>query len=254
MIPAENFKAFVVSLAGSADRRRLMAGQLDQPGFPAWEFLDAVEGRKLGAAELERRYDENAARRRYGKGLSPGHLGCALSHLDAYRRLQSEGLGAALILEDDALIGEHALQVIARLLARLSADEPTLVLLSHAKYYRPLGGWRLDRERKLFPIHMARGTHGYLLTRAAAGRILDAMPRVSVVPDHWELIRDLCRIRILAVVPYPVGRSPIAGYSGMPTAPAAPAAGVRTRAEQWRKLRFQLGKIAHGSRKQPASW
>ncbi|MDK9701971.1 MAG: glycosyltransferase family 25 protein [Sulfuritalea sp.] len=254
MIPAGKFKVFVVSLAGSADRRRLMAGQLDQPGFPVWEFLDAVEGRKLSAAELEYRYDENAARRRYGKGLSPGHVGCALSHLDAYRRMQSEDLAAALILEDDALIGEHALQVIERLLARLSPAEPTLVLLSHAKYYRPFGGWRLDRERKVFPIHMARGTHGYLLTRAAADRILTTMPKVTVVPDHWELIRDLCKVRIQAVVPYPVGRSPIAGYSGMPTPPPSAADNARKRNGQWRKLRFQLGKIACGSRKQPASW
>lgn len=253
MIPANGFKAFVVSLAGSADRRRLMAGQLDQPGFPVWEFLDAVEGRKLTAEELRRGYDDVAARARYGKGLSLGHVGCALSHLEAYRRMLNEGLDAALILEDDALIGEHALQVIDRLLARLSPDEPTLILLSHAKYYRPLGGSRLDRERKLFPIHMARGTHGYLLTQAAAARILAAIPRVELVPDHWELIRDVCKIRILAVVPYPIGRSPIAGYSGMPTPSSPAAARARTPAEQWRKLRFQLGRVAHGSRKQPAS-
>jgi glycosyl transferase family 25 len=254
MIAASRFKAFVVSLAGSADRRRLMAGQLDQPGFPAWEFLDAVEGRKLSAEELQRRYDADAARARYGKELSLGHIGCALSHLEAYRRMQSEDLDAALILEDDALIGEHALLVIDRLLARLSADEPTLILLSHAKYYRPIGGSRLDRERKLFPIHMARGTHGYLLTRAAAARILAAMPRVALVPDHWELIREACKLRIQAVVPYPIGRSPIAGYSGMPTQASLATAKPRTPVDRWRKLRFQLGRVAHGSRKQPASW
>lgn len=253
MIPPGQFKAFVVSMAGSADRRRLMAGQLDQPGFPAWEFLDAVEGRKLAADELHRRYDDEAARRRYGKDLSPGHVGCALSHLDAYRRIVDEGLAAALILEDDALIGEHGLQVVDRLLARLDPDQPKLILLSHAKYYRLFGGWRLDRERKIFPIHMARGTHAYLVTRAAARRMLDAMPRVTVVPDHWELIRDLCKISVQAVVPYPIGRSPVAGYSGMPT--AAPERGrARSRGEHWPRLRFQLGKLLHGSRKQPASW
>ena len=253
MISAGQFKAFVVSLAGSADRRRLMAGQLDQPGFPAWEFLDAVEGRKLAADELSRRYDDESARRRYGKALSPGHVGCALSHLDAYRRIVDEGLAAALILEDDALIGEHALQVLDRLLARLDPNQPKLILLSHAKYYRPFGGWRLDRERKVYPIHMARGTHAYLVTRAAARQMLAAMPRVTVVPDHWELIRDLCRISVQAVVPYPIGRSPVAGYSGMPT--AAPERGKgRGRGERWPRLRFQLGKLLHGSRKQPASW
>lgn len=254
MIPEGKFKIFVVSLAGSADRRRLMAGQLDQPGFPAWEFLDAVVGRELGAEELRRQYDEEAARKRYGKGLMIGHVGCALSHLDAYRRMQREGLDAALILEDDALIGEHALLAIRRLLTRLSADEPTLILLSHAKYYRPFGGWRLDRERKVFPIHMARGTHAYMLTRSAAERMLTAMPRVTVIPDHWELIRDLCKIGIQAVVPYPIGRSPVAGYSSMPAQAAAHDKKAGTRSERWGKLRFQLGKIVRGSRKQPASW
>lgn len=252
MIPQARFKAFVVSLAGSSDRRRLMAGQLDQPGFPAWEFLDAVEGRKLAADELHRRYDDESARRRYGKPLSLGHVGCALSHLDAYRRLLDESLAAALILEDDALIGEHALQVLDRLLNRLDPDQPSLILLSHAKYYRPLGGWRLDRERKVYPIHMARGTHAYLVTRAAARQMLEAMPRVTVVPDHWELIRELCHIRVDAVVPYPIGRSPIAGYSGMPT--TAPEGTKSHRSDHWQRLGFQLGKLLHGSRKQPASW
>lgn len=254
MIPKGRLKIFVVSLTGSSDRRRLMAGQLDQAGFPPWEFLDAVEGRKLDPEELRRRYDDEAARKRYGKGLPIGHVGCALSHIEVYRRMIAQGLDAALILEDDALVGEHALLVLDHLLARLSAEEPTLVLFSHAKYYRPFGGWRLDRERKLYPIHMARGTHGYLVTRGAAERMLAAMPRVTVVPDHWEVIRDLCKIRILAVVPYPIGRSPVAGYSSMPAQQSTPGSDCRTRAEQWRKLRFQLGKIAHGSRKQPASW
>lgn len=254
MIAASKLKVFVISLTSSDNRRRLMAGQLDQPGFPTWEFLDAVEGRKLSSKELDIRYDADAALARYGQELSIGHVGCALSHLEAYRRIRSEGLDAALILEDDALIGEHALQVIDRLLERLTPDEPTLILLSHAKYYRPIGGSRLDRERKLLPIHMARGTHGYLMTKAAAGRILAAMPRVSLVPDHWELIREVCNIRILAVVPYSIGRSPIAGYSGMPTSTTLATATSRTPADRWTKLRFQLGRIAYGSRKQPASW
>lgn len=254
MISPGKLKIFVISLMGSANRRRLMAGQLDQPGFPPWEFLDAIEGRKLDADELHRCYDDEAARKRYGKGLPIGHVGCALSHIEAYRRVIDQGLDAALILEDDALIGEHALLVIERLLARLSADEPTLILFSHAKYYRPFGGWRLDRERKLYPVHMARGTHGYLVTRGVASRMLEAMPRVTVVPDHWEVIRDLCRINIFAVVPYPIGRSPVAGYSSMPALPLASGIGDKTRAEQWRRLRFQIRKIAYGSRKQPASW
>lgn len=253
MIPAGQFKVFVISLANSADRRRLMSGQLNQPGFPAWEFLDAVEGRKLAAEEIRRRYDDESARLRYGKSLSPGHIGCALSHLDMYRRILDENLGAALILEDDAVIGEHALQVLDCLLARLDPDQPTIILLSHAKYYRIFGGWRLDRERKVHPIHMARGTHAYLVTRAAADRMLNAMPRVTVVPDHWELIRDICQISIQAVIPYPIGRSPVAGYSGMPT--AAPERGNgKSRGNSWPRLRFQLEKLLHGSRKQPASW
>ena len=105
---------FVVSLLDCAERRETISRSLSKLGLE-FEFVDAVDGRHGLDPQYEDQIDR-AATRRAGRILSDAEYGCALSHLALYRRIVSENIAYALVLEDDArpspklvefLVGHH---------------------------------------------------------------------------------------------------------------------------------------------------
>src|SRR5947209_4640748 len=97
-------KAYVINLPRSTERRASMAEQLERTELD-YEFVDGVSGRGLTPTERAELVDE-AAVARYPRWLTPGQIGCALSHLRTYERILDSGTqdAAALILEDDVIL------------------------------------------------------------------------------------------------------------------------------------------------------
>ena len=48
----KNLKIFVINLKPALRRRRFMELQLDNPGLPQWQIVEAVDGRLLNTAEM----------------------------------------------------------------------------------------------------------------------------------------------------------------------------------------------------------
>jgi glycosyl transferase family 25 len=65
----------------------------------SFERLEAVDGRKMSKVELDKvsRWDKSA----FFKPLSPGEVGCYLSHIAAAEKIVRENWSYALVLEDD---------------------------------------------------------------------------------------------------------------------------------------------------------
>jgi glycosyl transferase family 25 len=93
-------RCFVISLKGSP-RRQVIGPALHALGIP-FEFFDAVNGRLLSPADIAASYDGG---HRTNRQLSAPEIGCALSHMTLYRRIVAESIPAAIILEDDAIVG-----------------------------------------------------------------------------------------------------------------------------------------------------
>ncbi|WP_170228278.1 glycosyltransferase family 25 protein [Denitratisoma oestradiolicum] len=211
--PAEaTLQAFVINLPAASGRRQLMEAQLALPGLPACRIVPAVDGRALDAVTLARIYDAEAARR-WERELTPGEIGCALSHLAVYERVVAENLPWALVLEDDALIGHKLPGLLEKLLPRLDPDKPEAILLSHVERYSAWGTERLDRLHRLARPHLAAGAHAYLITRAGAAALLAALQPVRIVPDAWRGFMDEGLLTVRCVVPYAVGTAPVANAS-----------------------------------------
>ncbi len=95
-------KIFIINLSHRTDRKAFMGRQLTEFNLEA-EFVEAVDGKNLKPEEATL-YDEVTARIRNGKVLSPGELGCALSHRKIYEKMTQESISEALILEDDIVL------------------------------------------------------------------------------------------------------------------------------------------------------
>ena len=102
---------FVISLARAESRRAAMRARLDKAGL-RYEIVDAVDGATLAAAD----YGDNILRRdkfrrKFGREILDGEIGCYLSHYRLWQRMVTEKIPSALVLEDDADWDEDLLAV-----------------------------------------------------------------------------------------------------------------------------------------------
>ena len=102
---------FVISLARAEGRRAAMRARLDKLGAD-YEIVDAVDGATLTADD----YGDNILRRdkfrrKFGREILDGEIGCYLSHYCLWQRMVAEKIPSALVLEDDADWDEDLLAV-----------------------------------------------------------------------------------------------------------------------------------------------
>lgn len=176
---------WVIGLAKQVARRRAMKAHLDGLDV-AYEFIDAVDGSELSDTDVERLLAP-------GLWLPRGHIGCYLSHIEAYKRLVQSSASCALILEDDARLSERVIP----LLERGPLTDRFDYLFLDCDNFSNLGPVYYDADARL-PLfgsvlahtlsHGPQGAHAYLITRAAAEeRLAHAMPIKQPI-DLYDLL------------------------------------------------------------------
>lgn len=163
---------WVVNLKRSVDRRDFIRAQLKILGVEH-EIVEAVDGREVAPDELERCYSPSGARTLVRRELTPGEIGCSLSHLRLYQRQVDEGHEEVLILEDDIVIEPSTL----RILANRDVLPPDWELVLFHRLNDPLvshwGSRRIgDGFRCVKFASFADGTQGYLLRLSGARKLL----------------------------------------------------------------------------------
>ena len=201
-------QAYVVNLARSPDRRAHIMAQLGKTRVP-YEIVDAVDGRDLDLSDT-RLFDPAVV------GTStfrPGAAGCALSHLQVYRRVLDDGLEKALILEDDVVLPAD-LGVLVDAIAQHMRGAEIVLLNFHS--HEPCrvtkaGSVPLPLSRLLVQIvdeGQASSTGGYLITREACARMVKTVLPLRAQPDDWAFYhREGAIDRVRCVVPMPVANS-----------------------------------------------
>ncbi|QBY52443.1 MULTISPECIES: glycosyltransferase family 25 protein [Cupriavidus] len=206
--------AYVINLASAGSRRQRISAQLERLGVP-FQVFAAVDGRALPEHDVARRYDAAAAAVRY-RPMSRGEVGCALSHLGVCRQMLEDDAAFALVLEDDALLGDDLPAVLADLEARLDPDRAEVVLLSHVDKYTRWGTRPLGHGRKLVRRYGEWWrAHGYVVTRAAAERMLAGLQPVWCAADYWSAFEKQGLVTVRAVVPYCIGLTELAQDSAL---------------------------------------
>lgn len=98
-------QVFLINLDRSGDRLARCEPILDKLGLP-WERVPAVEGKLLDPAYLKQINPHPAPHGEWFRPLTPGEIGCFLSHLRCWQLIVERGLDCALILEDDFNVHE----------------------------------------------------------------------------------------------------------------------------------------------------
>ena len=191
-------KIFIVNLQSSVDRRERMKFLLAEKGITDYEFIEAVDGRKMSEEEQEHVFDQKKAFQWYGRICRPGEIGCTLSHQKCYRKMVDEGIDVALILEDDIEIRLNDLQDrLLNLKCLLEFSSPLVLLLSGGYWYKSFENYK--SAGRIATVYDAYYTHAYMINLEAARSIIEQYP--FILADDWKFIRDK-GVKLRACLPH----------------------------------------------------
>ncbi len=192
-------QVFVISLERSTERRGRVEGQLIKTDIQ-WQFLNAVDGYALPS--MPSSYKQSKVKRLQGYELTPGEVGCFLSHIKAWELCVQNNV-TTLVFEDDFLVGENLEVVIEDLLS--IADQWSLVRLSgiYETNHQILKN-RPDYEL-VKNLGEPCGTAAYMIQPAAAKILLENAADIYEPVDHYLEHYSKHSLHCLAAKPYPIG-------------------------------------------------
>lgn len=194
---------FVINLKRSPTRRQDMSSRLDPLGVP-YSFFDGVDGYTLDLGNLPD-YDGKKRRRYFGRDLSPGEIGCLLSHRAVYQHMVDHDIPVAIVLEDDVFLAPAFPALIRDIMSMDVAWDMVRFLESKKVYKRSRiladlsAGFKLGR-----PVTASGGAYGYMLTQKAAKAYLGQMKTNYVPVDTVHSYIWKTGVETLNVIPSPV--------------------------------------------------
>lgn len=168
-------KIYVISLAGQTGRRERISRSL-QSGPLDFEFVDAVLGVDLLALEQSLGVRRKLFSARIGRRMTPGEIGCSLSHKKVLERFLGTDASWCLILEDDAAVTSGQLEALRDLQASLPAVNGVEIVklggisgatrTARGQFAGQGRGWVLVET-----VTFGSCTHGYIVSRDGAAKL-----------------------------------------------------------------------------------
>ena len=178
---------FVINLDTDVDKKNRMQTTLEELGI-SFEFFNAIDGRLLTKAQINKVYDEQKVINTINRSLHKTEIGCALSHFMIYKMMLSTGIEEAVILEDDVVISKDFVQII-KLFYQLPKDWDWVLLGSghpndRAQCY-------VDCKKNILrfiigkPFYNYGGTYGYCINDKGARKILNKTNKIFMPIDMY---------------------------------------------------------------------
>lgn len=195
----------VINLDQSPDRLGDIARKLDSMGL-SFERIVAVDGSTL----TEERKRGVYRKRFWRRELTAGEIGCYLSHLKAMRYMLEKKMDKAIILEDDLDLTEEFAR-IALGHSEINLDFDILKLEGRVPKKQTYFAITSKHDKRIIAIFTSYGAAAYLVTSAAARRVVDRLASISYPFDDDLFCNWRNGLTIYSLFPYP------ACQSGIPT-------------------------------------
>lgn len=173
-------KVLVINMAKDTEKLAGMTADLHSHGI-GFERVEGVDGRLIDRSGM--------------RWLTPGMIGCFLSHRKCWQMVADGGYGKAVILEDDVRMNDGALDKLRMAMAEVPPDCDVLFLGCHScgnngvldvVLATLLGGNNSERQvsKHLLRPGMTAGTYAYMITSTSARRLLAMFPTPT---NHVDL-------------------------------------------------------------------
>ena len=172
-------KVYVINLAKNTERLARIKTRLDQLHVD-FERVEAVNGRDM--CTTEKRLHTAAFKWWCIRGTFPrdGEIGCALSHMDVYRRLVCSGDPCCCVLEDDDTILDGFVEQLNRIEQWIASSRPQVLLMTNYSETVDPGRWEVVQSVG------DTSTEAYVITRQAAINLLHKAYPVFSPSDGWR--------------------------------------------------------------------
>lgn len=187
---------FIISLDDASERRAPLLAMLKKYDV-RYEIVSAVDGRIGLPEKFEHDVDRPGAIAEWGRELTSAEYACALSHQIIYKKMVTEKINGAVVLEDDAIVGQKFADFTKQPCPRW-AD---LVMFNH---FRSLV-WQFPWRRILKDVNVYRHarkspswTSGYYLNLRAAKYIRECS-RPLRRPADWPC--EIYNLRSFSTLP-----------------------------------------------------
>ena len=185
---SNNMSIYLISLQKDVYRRESLK-KIFGSHYEKMKLIDAVYG-----SDLSQEFVINATRgyfNKYHKQMSPGELGCTLSHIKALENFLASDSSIGLILEDDVIGSDSDIEKIEGL--KISVDDNIIVNCGSQQYSgkaKYLLGKNVPEYDELMlipkPLYSnLLGAFSYVVTKKSAQTILNSHKKFIHVADHW---------------------------------------------------------------------
>tara|TARA_B110000967_G_C18682474_1_gene458815 strand:+ start:69 stop:824 length:756 start_codon:yes stop_codon:yes gene_type:complete len=205
----KKYKVYVINLKKSKSRKKHIINELKKQKIKNYEIIDAVNGAVLSLKELRSKtYKNKYNNNPWNIKMSPGQIGCSLSHIKVYKIFIKTKFKIALILEDDAIFIDNFKNNLKKLIIKNFKFKKQITLLSELKefYQKPIiegAGYELVNVTNAF------FAHAYFINRDAAKSIISFNYPVKTIADNFVFFKIYCGIKINGLNPFIVDQDKV---------------------------------------------
>jgi glycosyl transferase family 25 len=180
--------------------------------FKKYEIFPAVIGKEINLIDYvsAKGYSqilmtEKTKKRIHHYDITRGAVGCYLSHLAIYKKLINSNLNYTIVFEDDTIMAEDFYERLLNGLSVIPKDWDIILL--------GVMCLKCDIEENYIKINRFWGTHGYLINRTGAKKLIEYLdkPISKQIDADLSLLIKRGVINVYGINPIIVAQDPVFG-------------------------------------------
>ena len=201
-------KIFVTNLKDSVDRRRFMDEQFIRQNLDV-EYVDCVIGADLDMATLKAECDLTSIDKQNEKvkWFTKGIIGCTMTNQNTYKRIVSENIPYALLLEDDIVLPPKLNSLILEIEGFIKPGDVILLFWKSSKVLKLKLNTKIELNKDVWVMNPSNtealsGGSAFIVTKSAAERMLASNTPIKITPDSWHYFyKNECIDRLFITKP-----------------------------------------------------
>jgi len=191
---------FIINMASSVERWQTTFDRLNAIGLEGTRF-EATVGKALSEEEVATWYCEESNYKRHHRNMTPGEIGCYISHLRIWEKMHNERIPFCIVLEDDLKIQAHLVDVIEQIKTLNNWD---LIKLSDNCANPFIEEVKLNDKLTLGNyLKVPNCTHGYAISLDGANKLLKRRPFFRAVDVDIQFHSEVA-LNVTGIKPYPI--------------------------------------------------
>ncbi|MBE0366303.1 glycosyltransferase family 25 protein [Pseudoalteromonas aurantia] len=191
---------FVINMKNSVERWQKTYNRLQTLGLECQRF-EATVGKSLDETETSNWYDPTANLKKHHRNMTPGEIGCYVSHMRIWQHMAAHNITAAIVLEDDLIIEEHLKETIEQVGELESWD---MIKLSDNRANPFIESASLSKSLTLGSyLKVPNGTQGYAVSLSGAKKLLQRKPFFRPVDVDIQFHSEV-ELNLVGIKPYPI--------------------------------------------------